>query len=251
MILLFALMVLSCSKTNKNSELDSKRLDDIGELRKMRASPGIMVLVNAGKHLLFLDKTVDTLVDHIYDRAIVLASENQFEKVRVKNSLLNAQLYYFNDERTVVIQDYEGKIYLLNLDEEGTADRPGLIARKLRGGQDQVIDLKGYGLTIMKGRWDYNIMRMKNPNNAFAVLNYSYVGPQMHDHANKDMDYAEMEFRVPRCDSGGIGSESCSAKSSNPIGGVECSVKCKTGYYACCENSTTNCTCQKEPVVVN
>lgn|GEM_PF-5541168 len=48
------------------------------------------------------------------------------------------------------------------------------------------------------------------------------------------------------CFSGGVRSTECSIEAGTIGGGGACSVKCKNGYYACCDDQLNKCKCIKE-----
>jgi hypothetical protein len=45
------------------------------------------------------------------------------------------------------------------------------------------------------------------------------------------------------CHSGGEGASECSSESGSPLGG-NCSVSCREGYYACCDDTKNECKCK-------
>lgn len=48
------------------------------------------------------------------------------------------------------------------------------------------------------------------------------------------------------CYSGGSGTSECSAEGTVLGGGGSCSVKCNSGFYACCDDTVNKCKCIKE-----
>ena len=249
---LCAFLYMACDKNQRSDMPSGNRLGEIQELQKMSVVPGKMLMVNVGRQLLVLNKSQDTLGENIYDRAIVLASENYFPQLRLGQGIFQADLYIYKDERMALLRESSGKAYAIGLDESLNSSRLKMLTDKLGGRPDELVNLSGYGLSLLKGRWDGMKLRGNDEDNAFEVLNGAFVGPRNHQHLSQEKGAEPQMYVAPRCDSGGVGAESCSVSSSNPIGGVECRVKCKSGYYACCNNATTNCTCVKEtPPPVN
>ncbi|PWT99803.1 MAG: hypothetical protein C5B52_09935 [Bacteroidetes bacterium] len=242
------LLISSCNKFQKEFEDQTNKLTTVKDLHHVTTGVSKMILINAGKQILLLNKSVDSLADNLYDRAIVLASETNFKEPGLRWQKFDGRLYFFNDERSVLIHRNCAKAILMSLDEPEGTRRVKIISSALSLGQASMTVLAGYGLSIMKGRWNTDKMLSRDFENAFEMLNYGF---SLNGWVVPGKGPEAWAFKDPKCDSGGAGSESCTVKASNPIGGVECSVKCKTGFYACCENATTNCTCKKDPVTLN
>lgn len=63
----------------------------------------------------------------------------------------------------------------------------------------------------------------------------------------KELSIAQMKFGGITCHSGGEGASECSAESGSPMSG-NCSVSCRNGYYACCDDTRNECKCIKESI---
>ena len=241
-------LILSCSKFQKEFENQTDKLSRVQDLRRISKQVSNMILVNVGKQIILLNRSADSLKDNYYDGAVVLASESEYKEPNPRWQKFEGQLYFFEDERSVLIHQNNNKAILLALDEPAAPQRMKIISSALSSTPNEITALAGYGLSIMKGKWNTEKMLSRNFENAFDMLNYGFSVDGWNGTFKGSEPWA---FKDPKCDSGGAGSESCTVKSSNPIGGVECSVKCKTGFYACCENASTNCTCKKDPPIVN
>lgn len=53
------------------------------------------------------------------------------------------------------------------------------------------------------------------------------------------------------CTSGGVGASDCSVSSGTALSTVSCSVSCKDGYYACCDDNIGKCKCIKSGSNIN
>lgn len=53
------------------------------------------------------------------------------------------------------------------------------------------------------------------------------------------------------CTSGGVGANECSISSGTALSTVSCSVSCKDGYYACCDDNIGKCKCIKSGTNLN
>lgn len=86
-------------------------------------------------------------------------------------------------------------------------------------------DFQGYGLSILSGRYYFN--KFFDDDGPLNDPDVSSISCKCVSNANTE-----------KCDSGGKGSDSCETKAAANAPGAEvggrCSVKCASGYYACC-----------------
>ena len=103
------------------------------------------------------------------------------------------------------------------------------------------VSFKNKSVNIIFSIDDGNMEQFKNKeNNYFSVFGISkrYTG-------DTSLNIKEPIFTQSRgidCHSGGIGASSCSTESGSPISG-NCSVSCRSRYYACCDDTRNECIC--------
>lgn len=92
-----------------------------------------------------------------------------------------------------------------------------------------------YAIGISEHSGQFEILHNKN-----QILNIDDV---LINHLVSDMPLARAMKYATDCTSGGAGASECSIDEWTQNG---CSVKCRSGYYACCNSSTVRCFCVKE-----
>lgn len=149
-----------------------------------------------------------------------------------------SSVFFYKDQRAIAVHSNKtNEIYFLGLDEQASQNKVNSLAhnKNLNGLIRE--NLLGYGLSMIKGIWDKNTLNNLTKKYAASLIVLSdlqkkYSPTQKIAAANDDIPI--------RCFSGGTGSTGCTFTS--PIVGSSCSVTCATGYFACCNAVTCNCT---------
>ena len=116
------------------------------------------------------------------------------------------------------------------------------INAKLTGKKPTIIF--GYGISYMQNIWDKDNAMKSKKDKAIAVLIDANTNI-----SETDKQSLQASLAAPggtTCNSGGVGSSSCSVEQGFPTTQV-CSVSCNAGYYACCNTTSFTCTCKANP----
>ena len=181
---------------------------------------GISFMVNAQKKATIFDTAGKELVI-----AVDIQKDNSFENLFI--------LQYNEIENTAVLQNKEFNV--LHIDKRKIKLRSEDVTYIFTINDDEVgtneIAFRGYGLSHRKGKFTL-ILNSQPP---------THIGDLIL------IDNQSIPETERKCYSGGEGASECSVKpSSLSVGKAECSVTCKTGYYACCNDVAGECGCVKE-----
>lgn len=142
-------------------------------------------------------------------------------------SARDASIEYRGNELVVITADRQ--MYIFSLGDAATA--PQTIPAGLT-----LVTVRAYGL-------NHEIRPIKAANHRAKVEASCDT-----DSCVENLDFYYQEDAAPAsCDSGGIGSSSCSVSDNN----ISCSVSCMSGYYACCKHTSwippqdQSCKCHK------
>ncbi|WP_166437238.1 hypothetical protein [Niastella caeni] len=178
------------------------------------------------------------------DPAIV---ENIFVLALEKKDLITIQpgdlglssVIYYRDKRAVVLHSSKSNnLHFLGLRETAS----GIKMERLKADHTLKNEMRsavlGYGLSMMKGKWDAKTLLNTNKKYIFNLIALADRSGRTLTPAQRE---AVTEDIASGCTSGGPGSSSCSI--SEPLPPQSCSVTCGSGYYACCQSSTVSCNC--------
>lgn len=165
----------------------------------------------------------------------VLALEQKNKMTIQAGDLGLSTAHYYKDKRAVVLHAADNTLHFIGLNEAASDTKLDRIKASTTLAGSLQTTVKGFGLSMIKGKWDANTLLNENKKyifNLIALANKEKVlTPAQRAAVTADEGIS--------CTSGGPGSVSCSSGTS----GVGCSVTCSSGYYACCSSSTNNCFC--------
>lgn len=93
----------------------------------------------------------------------------------------------------------------------------------------------GYGIYHMKNDFTLNVISNGNFDDVIKT-------PKL---------FNAPSSQTMNCTSGGVGANECSISSGTALSTVSCSVSCKDGYYACCDDNIGKCKCIKSGTNLN
>lgn len=171
------------------------------------------------------------------DQIVLLSAENNVKLDIAQGNLGYSTLFYYKDKGGIVLHSGSGnQLYFLGLTEAASTEKLGLIkANKTLNGEVRP-PLFGFGLSVMKGKWDKKTLIESKNRYAVNLLTLA-------DHSGNTSPAAKTAAAADApftCTSGGPNSTSCSI---TEVLGISCSVTCSDGYYACCNSSSTRCIC--------
>lgn len=176
-------------------------------------------------------------IDGQFDKAFVLTAESSASFNDFTST--NSNVFISSDQKSVIILNNDDQtIKVIGLDNSGTQSiKSSLQNNSTTSSHLSSKGFLSYGLSYLQGRWSNDSLSVSNYLNPFNYLASADMTGHMMvvigDEGGND---------CTKCTSGGTGSSSCSI---TEWPGVGCSVTCNTGYYACCNSSTTKCYCCK------
>jgi hypothetical protein len=138
-------------------------------------------------------------------------------------ALSNAEVHYAG--RMLSVRAAGRAPVLLLVQGEGDA-APDLSGGRTAGAER----FAGFGISRRTGAWEVRLQEVTGT--AMADLLPTCATPR-----------ADGVTAAANCDSGGMGSTSCSTTCLTVNGG-SCSTSCGAGYYACCNKGACTCTCE-------
>lgn len=166
----------------------------------------------------------------------VLALEQKNKMTIQAGDLGLSTAHYYKDKKAVVLHAADNTLYFIGLNEASSDTKLDRIKASPTLAGSLQTTVKGFGLSMIKGKWDANTLLNENKKYIFNLIAL----------ANKEKGMTATQKTAVaadepiKCTSGGPGSLSCSTVISGSNG---CSVTCSTGYFACCASSTNNCFC--------
>jgi hypothetical protein len=188
--------------------------------------------------------TIGTRNNNIHDKAFVVTAE---EAAKFDNFEIDAcKVYIAASQRTVVLVDEKGgTLYCIGLDtEESRKVLESLKASEKLAGTVPVTFL-GYGISYLTGGFDLRRMRESKDLDPFNYLGSGDLGGKMGRDPGTEVNGGQNNCALSNCTSGGAGADDCSI-SEGALIPQDCSVKCKSGYFACCNSKVVRCYCCKQ-----
>lgn len=228
-------IIAGCNKQAEfaatNKTLQSAIQQDIGEELK----GNIYVKVTGNNEVLILQSGhhPDTI-----DQITLLAADKKTKLDIEEGDLGYSTLFYYKDKRGIVLHTgSENRIYFLGLAEAASSKKVELIKTN-RGLNGEIqASLLGYGLSVLKGKWDTKTLIGADKKYALNLLTLADLRGKTTPAARQAATMDDPPFT---CTSGGPNSTSCSI---TEVMGIACSVTCSEGYYSCCNSNTTRCIC--------
>lgn len=175
-------------------------------------------------------------VDHVF----VLSVDKKDKISLTEGNLGYSTIYYYKDQRAILLHTKaSNQIYFLGLKETASQDKIDSLASQK--------DLKasfqsgefGFGLSAIRGKWSASIISDATKKYASNLLTIADLQTR---YTTSQKIAASADDAPVSCTSGGPGATSCSITEGAIIPNT-CSVTCANGYFACCQSSTTRCTC--------
>ena len=239
-LLLFILisnMIASCNAQNLSKAIENR----MGGKLFLNTSGNIYVKESNEKTLLLLFRS-NGIEESSFDKSFIIFSENSIPKISFDQSD-DFEIKIPGSKKYAAIYNVtKNKIYFI-----GTSDSKNEINTLKNNPELKSAvtnsDYLGYGFSYMTATWSVDRIKESKYTTPFYSLDYANTqNTQLRIALPPDDDGGGALCDQGQCTSGGNGSSSCSI---GEVPNISCSVTCNSGFYACCNSSSTRCYCCK------
>lgn len=182
--------------------------------------------------------------DHNDEQSIVDKNTKVISKLKIKQNQ-----YSFNND--LVIRQTESKEYtIIMLGNNIESFTEAIILQHEKNSiiglpsvlENAHVQINNSNIIIeSSSKKGYSFTTSESDNSLSIIGLIQFKSPHNNPTSFKTIQSQLLTASKGNCDSGGEGSSACSAESPGPFG--SCSVTCREGYYACCNDGSNKCKC--------